>query len=115
MTMPSFAQIDKPEAPETDLYAELFERYRELIFSSGSSYRLTGMSYKTFWRIRRAAREGREYAASRAYLYTLANNLADLLTQLDADLTAADARMGRKHKMRRLDRRPNNPVSAWRR
>lgn len=115
MSMPSFAQIDKPEADERDLYADMLIRYRELLLGHDASYRLAGVSYRTMARIRRAAREGREYQASRAYLYTLASNLADLLTALDRDLREADKRMGRKHKMRRLDRRPNNPVKAWRR
>ena len=114
MSMPSFAQIDKSEEDREDLYADLLARYRDAL-APGAMFRMTGVSKRTMGRIRRAAREGREYPASRAYLYMLASSLADLLVQLDADLTAADARMGRKHKMRRLDRRPNNPVSAWRR
>jgi hypothetical protein len=114
MTMHSFAEIDKPEVDRETLYADLLIQYREAL-SQGSMRRLTGVSRRTMNRVRHAARAGKEYQASRAYLYTLAANLAELLKQLDADLTAADTRMGRKHKMRRLDRRPGNPVKAWRR
>lgn len=115
MSMPSFAQIDKPEADKDALYADLLLRYRDILLRGGAMHRLCGASERTMGRARKSAKAGREYAASRAYLYTLAANLAELLKALDADLTAADARMGRKHKMRRLDRKAGNPVKAWRR
>lgn len=112
--MHSFAEISKPDEKRETLYADLLIHYREAL-AQGSMHRLTGVSRRTMNRVRHAARDGREYQASRAYLYTLAANLAELLKALDADLTAADARMGRKHKMRRLDRKAGNPVKAWRR
>jgi hypothetical protein len=115
--MPSFAQNDKPMTDQNPTYAELLNKHRYLIFGKGQTgfCKASGIHPQTLYDMGRAIRDGREFQSSRRYLYQLADTLAKALILLDADLTAADARMGRKHKMRRLDRRPENPVVAWRR